>query len=248
MSREPFGRPPTTRTRHCAPIAAASSMARWLSSSAARRPAASAAGNMPPRHRPVTVIPCARISCAARSTPQACTMSRQGEIAEMPARAQPSTSSTSDHGFTVIELIDRSERSFDRSRITPARRGPPSRRRMRPAARSGSASRPAASASRNSSARCKRRARALLAADQGEMILQAIEIGHEHHAGLVEARRRLEDVTRQRHGRRQNVMEGLASPRVNAPSADAAAGAITSKMPSSASEYPARRRRSAPHS
>src|SRR5438034_10810638 len=47
----------------------------------------------------------------------------------------------------------------------------------------------------------QRRARALLAADQGEMILQAV-----------------------------------ASPRVNAPSAAAAAGAIASKMPSSASE------------
>ncbi len=80
-SREPFGSPPTTRMRHCAPIAAASSMARRLSSSAARRPASSDAGNMPPRQRPVTVRPCARMSLPARSTPQACTMSRHGEIA-----------------------------------------------------------------------------------------------------------------------------------------------------------------------
>ena len=34
------------------------------------------------------------------------------------------------------------------------------------------------------------RAGALLAADHDEMILQAVEIGEEHDAGLVEARRR----------------------------------------------------------
>src|SRR5215471_9270973 len=50
-------------------------------------------------------------------------MSRQGEIAERPARAQPSSSSTNDHAFTVIELIEMSARSCDRSRITP--RPPP---------------------------------------------------------------------------------------------------------------------------
>ena len=48
----------------------------------------------------------------------------------MPARAQPSTSCSSDHAFTVIELIARSARSFDRSRITlcshwPSHRGRP---------------------------------------------------------------------------------------------------------------------------
>jgi len=44
-------------------------------------------------------------------------MSRQGEIAEMPARAQPSISCCSDHAFTVIELIESSARSCERSRI-----------------------------------------------------------------------------------------------------------------------------------
>src|SRR5215831_1910520 len=46
-------------------------------------------------------------------------MSRQGEIAERPARAQPSSRSTNDHAFTVIELIERNARSCERSRITP---------------------------------------------------------------------------------------------------------------------------------
>ena len=78
---------------------------------------------------------------------------------------------------------------------------------MRCDASSGSASSPAASARRNSSAEMQGRARALLAGDHGEMILQAVEIGHEHHAGLVEAGRRLEDVARQRHRRRQDFVE-----------------------------------------
>ena len=43
-----------------------------------------------------------------------------------------------------------------------------------------------------------------------EVILQAVEVGHEDDASLVEARRRLEDVARQRHGRRQNGIEGFA--------------------------------------
>jgi len=77
-----------------------------------------AAGNMPPRQSPVTVMSCARMSFPARSGPHACTMSRQGEIAETPARAQPSTSCSSDHAFTVIELMERSARSCDRSRIS----------------------------------------------------------------------------------------------------------------------------------
>ena len=56
----------------------------------------------------------------------------------------------------------------------------------------------------------RQRARALLAADHDEVVLQAVEVGHEHDAGLVEAGRRLEDVARQRHGRRQDVVEALA--------------------------------------
>ena len=45
------------------------------------------------------------------------------------------------------------------------------------------------------------RARALLAAHHREVLLVAVEPGHEHHAGLVEARGRREDVARQRHRR-----------------------------------------------
>jgi len=51
------------------------------------------------------------------------------------------------------------------------------------------------------------RARALLAADHDEMVLVAVQIRHEDDAGLVEPGRRLEDVPRERHGRRQDLVE-----------------------------------------
>src|SRR5882762_8392420 len=58
------------------------------------------------------------------------------------------------------------------------------------------------------------RARALLAADHGEMILMTVEIGHEHDPGLVKPGWRLEDMTRQRHRRPQHVVEaGLVTRR-----------------------------------
>ncbi len=50
----------------------------------------------------------------------------------------------------------------------------------------------------------QRRTGALQAAGHGEMILVAVEIGHEHHAGLVELGRRGEEVPRQRLGRLQD--------------------------------------------
>src|ERR1051326_2517187 len=50
------------------------------------------------------------------------------------------------------------------------------------------------------------RARRLLPADHDEMLLVAVQPGHEHYARLVEARRRLEDVPRERDGGRQNLV------------------------------------------
>ncbi len=82
---------------------------------------------------------------------------------------------------------------------------------MRAAACSGSPSRPAASARRNSSARCRMRARALLAADHHEVVLVAVQIGHQHDAGFVEPGRCGEDVARKRHRRREDVVE-IAQP------------------------------------
>jgi len=51
----------------------ASSMARRLSSSARSRPAASSAGNMPPRQYPESSSECRRTSSAVRPSPIACT-------------------------------------------------------------------------------------------------------------------------------------------------------------------------------
>src|SRR5215203_946146 len=56
----------------------------------------------------------------------------------------------------------------------------------------------------------QRRARTFLAADHGEVILMAVQIGHEYDAGFVEARRRAKDMTRQRHRGRQDVVKSLA--------------------------------------
>src|SRR5258706_14973957 len=49
------------------------------------------------------------------------------------------------------------------------------------------------------------RARRLLAADHDEMPLVAVQPREEREARLVEARRGLEDVSRERHGRREDL-------------------------------------------
>src|SRR5262249_59135985 len=55
------------------------------------------------------------------------------------------------------------------------------------------------------------RARALLPADQREMILQPVEVSHEHDAGLIETRGRLEDVAGE-GARRAPETPGKTSP------------------------------------
>ena len=55
----------------------------------------------------------------------------------------------------------------------------------------------------------QQRTRPLLAADDREVILQAVEIGCEHDASLVELRGRFEDMPRQRDRRRQDLLVGL---------------------------------------
>ncbi len=51
------------------------------------------------------------------------------------------------------------------------------------------------------------RACTLLAADHGEVALVAVEPGHGHHTGFVEARGCCKDVARQRHGRAEDGVE-----------------------------------------
>ena len=250
-----IGRPPTTSTRQGAPSASASSMARRLSSSAPRR----AARRRGREHAAAAIARHVRArasrtmrAASARGRPPA-TWSRHGAMARMPCRAQASMICVRVALLAHRRGVDRQPAMIVRE-IAHQRSTPRSRRArafMRRVAQLGiaQAGRPA-SARRNSSARCSSRARALLAADHGEMILMAVEIGHEHDAGLVEARRRLEDMARQRHRRRQDGVE--AGRRRRAPARDSAAdaaGAMASKMPSSASRIALRRRpRSARHS
>ena len=78
---------------------------------------------------------------------------------------------------------------------------------MRSAASGGSRNRPARSAKPKNLGEMQDGACALLPADHGEVILVSVQPGEEHDAGLVEARRRREDQPRQRHGRREDVVE-----------------------------------------
>ena len=51
------------------------------------------------------------------------------------------------------------------------------------------------------------RASAFLAADHDEVVVVAVQVRHEHDAGLVEPGGRFEDVAGQRHGRRQDLVK-----------------------------------------
>ena len=48
--------------------------------------------------------------------------------------------------------------------------------------------------------------RGLLPAHHDEVILVAVQPRHEHHPRLIEARRRAEDVARERHSRREDLV------------------------------------------
>ena len=182
-----------------------------------------------------------RTSLAIVSSPTAATWSRHGEIARMPcARARlddPVERATAPR--TVAVLIDSQRWSAEKSRIDRAqldRRAAPAACFMRRDGELGLLEQAGRVGEAEQLGEVRQRARALLAADHREVLLVAVEPGHEHDAGLVEARRRLEDVARQRHRRREDRVEARACRRRRvSPSAALAAGAIASKMPSSAS-------------
>ena len=201
---EPGGRPPTTITRQSAPerMGFVDGAAVVLDRRAAARrvgrrehAAAAEAGDLQRRRRG---------RCAPLRPARAPHLVAPGrDAAGCRGAAQPSM---------LSREVQRSAPSPCSARAGPggAHHATPLHRQQRAhprAARSGSRSSPAASASRNSSARCMDAARALLSADHGEMRLVAVQPGHEHHAGLVEARRRLEDMPAQRHRRRQDGVE-----------------------------------------
>ncbi len=139
----------------------------------ARRPASSAAGNNPPRQRQLTVSPAERIMAPAFSRPAACTMSRHGAIAVMPARTQPSTSCSRrprlhgrrvdrEQALVVGEIAHQAINSAHRH--GGAHRGAARKLGIEQAG-------PAASARPEQLGEMQGRARALLAADHGEVVL-----------------------------------------------------------------------------
>ena len=88
ISRTPSGRPPTTITRHSAPIAAASSTARRLSSRTFDVSTPSAV-YQPPRQRPETPSPDVRIILAALLSPISAIWWRQGAMPPNSCRKHP---------------------------------------------------------------------------------------------------------------------------------------------------------------
>ena len=82
----------------------------------------------------------------------------------------------------------------------------------------------------------QQRARAFLPADHDEMVLQAVEPGQEHDAGLVEARRRLKICRDSGTVGSRMPWKPCRSPAASRARPADAAGAMASKMPSSASE------------
>ena len=55
----------------------------------------------------------------------------------------------------------------------------------------------------------QQRTRTLVTPDHHEVVLQSVEPSQEHHAGLVETCRTLEDVARERDGRLQDAVKTL---------------------------------------
>ena len=209
---EPVGKPPTTSTRQSAPSAAASSMARRLSSIAAARASGSPAGNMPPRQSPVTRRP---LSCDdARRLPSSADRARSGRARARCARdAVPQAGLDGlRHGPLLAHGGEIDGQALDAHGVVDlraAQRDAADGEQPLHAVRReiGVAQHPRLVGEPEQLGKMDEGAGALLAADHDEMVLQAVEIGEEDDAGLVEAGRRLEDVARERHGRRQDGVE-----------------------------------------
>src|SRR5437016_5483132 len=211
-----LGKPPTTSTRQRARSATASSTARRLSSSAARRPSRSIAGNMPPRHSPVTVSPASRMRCAVSLRPVAATWSRQGAMPRMLCCTQPAMISGSFHCTRTVAVLSDSksvsgllisELDLDCSSVDAVQReqrAHPRSREIRVAQQTCAVGQPKELGQVNDAAR------ALLAADHREVRLMTVQPCEENDSRLVKARWRCKDVTRQRYRRRQNAIERRA--------------------------------------
>src|SRR5258708_7807693 len=130
-------------------------------------------------------------------------------MARISCRASVSMAWRSVRFFSVAVLIDRKLASRVRSRIDAMHRKDGAHARGRAL---GIVEQRGGIGEAEELGEVDERARALLTADHGEVALVTVEIGHEDDTRFVEPRRRLEDVARQRHGWRQDVVEGVVAP------------------------------------
>src|SRR6476661_5167166 len=142
----------------------------------------------------------------ASARPISPTWSRQGAIAGIPWRRQASTAwRRSNCSRTVARLIDRPSAFTVRRRLVNAADG--EHVAHAPGGNVGIAEDAGGVGEAEQFGEMDERAGALLAANHDEMVLQAVQIGEEDDPGLVEARRRLEDVAAEGHRRREDLME-----------------------------------------
>src|SRR5918995_6100634 len=212
-SRSLSGAGPQTSTSTSVPSVAASSTALRLSSIRARRSAAVAAGNMPPRHRLDTLSPASRTRRALSDNPVSETLSRHKPIQGIPARTQPSAASLTLHPFVVFWLRLRRDSSGG-SGLTLGHSGDGEHQVHTFGGEFGVMKEPGPVCENEELGEVCHRAGALLSADHPKVILVSVQVGQEHDARLVEAGRGFEDVAAQSYGRREYLLVSLRVPRV----------------------------------
>src|SRR4051812_27176188 len=207
MSRSGGG--PQTSTSVSEPSSAVSSIARRLSSMRAARSAAVAAGNMPPRHTLETRRPELRTRRRLSARPTSAILWRQMPIAGSSARRQPSSASARLHRLVVIWFrLRRAQGSDVGMRTSLAGDAGDAQDTTHAVGGELAVEQQAGRVGEPVQLReVDDGARALLAADHAEVGLVAVQVGEEHDAGLVRVGRRLEDVTRQRDGWREDRLE-----------------------------------------
>src|SRR5688572_29446311 len=212
-SRSLSGAGPQTRTSTSVPRAAASSTARRLSSRRARRPAASTAGNIPPRQRLETSNPASCTRRALSDSPVSETLSRHSPINPMPARAQPSAASRTLQLFVVFWLRLRRDGSGGEE-LTSRHPCDGEHASHTFGGEIRIMQEPGFVCEDEQLREVRHRARALLSPDHTKVILVAVNVGQEDYARLVLAGWGLEDVAAQGYGWREYLVVAVCVPGV----------------------------------
>src|SRR5919107_5419352 len=192
-SRSLSGAGPQTKTSTSVPRAAASSTARRLSSRRARRPAASTAGNIPPRQRLETRNYASCTRRALSESPVSETLSRHNPINPMPARAQPSAASRTLQLFVVFWLRLRRDGSGGEG-LTSRHPGDGEHASHTFGGEVGVMQETSPVCENEQLGEVRHRAGALLSPDHSKVVLVTVYVGQEDDASLVVAGRGLEDV------------------------------------------------------